>query len=59
MILTMINPCHLDQTTWQNSPDGLIYKYDVSIAKNYLTEEELNKLNRLTLAFLDYAEDGV
>ena len=44
---------------WKNSPDGLIYKYDVSIAKNYLNEEELNKLNRLTVAFLDYAEDMV
>ncbi len=43
--------------SWKNSPDGLIYKYDVSIAKNYLNEEELNKLNRLVVAFLDYAED--
>ncbi len=57
MILTMINPCHLDQTTWKNSPDGLIYKYDVSIAKNYLNESELKKLNNLTNLFLDYAED--
>ena len=44
-------------TNWKNSPDGLIYKYDVSIAKNYLKEEELRKLERLTLSFLDYAED--
>ena len=44
-------------TSWKHSPDGLIYKYDVIVAKNYLTEEELNKLNRLTIAFLDYAED--
>ena len=51
------NKENMGLTNWQNSPDGLIYKYDVSIAKNYLTEEELNKLNRLTLAFLDYAED--
>lgn len=43
----MIKPCHLEQPTWKNSPDGLIYKYDVSIAKNYLNEEELNKLNIL------------
>ena len=57
MILTMINPCHLDQTTWKNSPDGLIYKYDVSIAKNYLNESELNKLNDLTNMFLVFAED--
>ena len=51
------NKENMGLTNWKNSPDGLIYKYDVSIAKNYLTEEELNKLNRLTLAFLDYAED--
>ena len=30
-------------TNWKNSPDGLIYKYDVIIAKNYLNEEEMNK----------------
>lgn len=44
-------------TKWKNSPDGLIYKYDVGIAKNYLDEDELKKLDRLTLSFLDYAED--
>ena len=44
-------------TNWKNSPNGLIYKYDVSIAKNYLNEEELKKLNSLTNLFLDYAED--
>lgn len=32
-------------------------KYDISIAKNYLNEEELKKLERLTISFLDYAED--
>lgn len=42
---------------WKNSPDGLIYKYDVSVAKNYLNENELKKLNNLTNLFLDYAED--
>ncbi len=41
----------------EDSPDGLIYKYDVSIAKNYLTEEELSKLNDLTNLFLVFAED--
>ncbi len=51
------NKENMGLTNWKNSPDGLIYKYDVSIAKNYLNEEELNKLNRLTIAFLDYAED--
>ena len=44
-------------TNWKNSPDGLIYKYDVTIAKNYLNEEELNKLNDLTNLFLVFAED--
>ena len=43
-------------TTWKESPDGIIYKYDVSIAKNYLNETELKKLNNLTTLFLDYAE---
>lgn len=43
-------------TSWKNSPDGLIYKYDVSIAKNYLLKEELEKLNDLTNLFLDIAE---
>ena len=44
-------------TNWKNSPDGLIYKYDISVAKNYLNEDELKKLKRLTISFLDYAED--
>ena len=43
-------------TTWKEAPDGMIYKYYVSIAKNYLNEEELKKLNNLTNFFLDYAE---
>ncbi len=40
---------HMSLTDWKNSPGVLIYKYDVSIAKNYLNEEELNKLNDLTI----------
>ena len=44
-------------TNWKNSPDGLIYKYDIGIAKNYLNEVELKKLSNLTTLFLDYAED--
>ena len=48
---------HMGLTSWKNSPDGLIYKYDVGIAKNYLDERELKKLNNLTTLFLDYAED--
>ena len=48
---------HMGLTSWKNSSDGLIYKYDVGIAKNYLNEEELNKLNDLTNMFLVFAED--
>ena len=51
------NKEHMGLTNWKNSPDGLIYKYDVSIAKNYLNEEELEKLNDLTNIFLVFAED--
>ena len=43
-------------TTWKDAPEGMIYKYDVSIAKNYLNESELKKLNSLTNLFLDYGE---
>lgn len=43
-------------TTWTSSPDGPIYKYDVDIAKNYLTEKELKNLNRIVTMYLDYAE---
>lgn len=43
-------------TNWKNSPDGPIYKYDVDIAKNYLTENELKNLNRIVTMYLDYAE---
>lgn len=44
-------------TTWKNSPHGPIRKQDVSIAKNYLNEEELAALNRTVGMYLDYAED--
>ncbi len=44
-------------TTWKNSPDGLIRKQDVTIAKNYLKETELTVLNRTVAMYLDYAED--
>jgi len=43
-------------TNWAGSPDGPIYKYDVDIAKNYLTEKELKNLNRIVTMYLDYAE---
>ena len=47
---------HMGLTNWKNSPDGKIMKYDISIAKNYLEKEELDKLNDLTNLFLDVAE---
>ena len=47
---------HMGLTSWKSSLDGLIYKYDVGIAKNYLQKEELEKLNDLTNLFLDVAE---
>ena len=43
-------------TSWKNSPDGKILKSDVSIAKNYLAENEMGDLNLLASAFLDLAE---
>ena len=43
-------------TTWKDAPDGKIYKRDVVIAKNYLNEKELSRLNRLVTMFIDYAE---
>lgn len=48
---------HMGLTNWKNSPNGKIMKYDVSIAKNYLNDEEIKKLESLTTLFLDYAED--
>ena len=43
-------------TTWSAAPDGKILKRDVSVAKNYLNEKELSRLNRLVTMFIDYAE---
>ena len=47
---------HMGLTSWKNSPDGTIYRYDVDIAKNYLNEKELKDLNRIVTMYLDYAE---
>jgi site-specific DNA-methyltransferase (adenine-specific) len=50
-------------TTWKDAPQGKILKRDIGIAKNYLNEKELSRLNRLVTMFIDYAElmaeDGV
>ena len=43
-------------TTWKAAPDGKILKSDTLIAKNYLNEKELSRLNRLVTMFIDYAE---
>jgi hypothetical protein len=43
-------------TNWKNSPQGMIRKTDVAIAKNYLNEKELDGLNRIVAMYLDYAE---
>ncbi|PWQ92275.1 RhuM family protein [Leucothrix pacifica] len=44
-------------TSWKDAPDGKIQKFDVSVAKNYLTDNELAQLQRLVNAYLDIAED--
>jgi len=48
---------HMGLTTWKNSPDGKVLKSDVTIAKNYLDQKNINALNRLTTAYIDIAED--
>lgn len=48
---------HMGLATWQDAPDGKIKKSDVSIAKNYLTEDELGQLNRMVTSYLDFAEN--
>ena len=48
---------HMGLTTWKDAPSGKIQKFDVSIAKNYLTDKELAQLSRLVNAYLDIAED--
>ncbi len=48
---------HMGLTTWKNAPEGPIRKSDVTIAKNYLTHDEMSELNRVVTMYLDYAED--
>jgi hypothetical protein len=43
-------------TTWKEAPNGKVLKRDIGIAKNYLNEKELSRLNRLVTMFIDYAE---
>ena len=44
-------------TTWKNSPDGRILKSDVTVAKNYLDENQIRRLERAITGFFDYIED--
>ena len=47
---------HMGLTTWKKAPDGRVQRSDTIVAKNYLSEKEIVKLNRLSTAFLDFAE---
>ena len=47
---------HMGLTTWKNAPDGRVVKSDVTVAKNYLSEKEVESLNLLSNAFIDMAE---
>ena len=50
---------HMGLTTWKNSPDGRILRSDVTIAKNYLDEQQIRRLERAVTGFFDYIEDLV
>ena len=47
---------HMGLTTWKKAPDGRVQKSDTIVAKNYLSDAELNQLNAITTSFLDLAE---
>jgi hypothetical protein len=51
------NKENMGLTTWKNSPDGRILKSDVTIAKNYLPEKEIKRLERAVTGYFDYIED--
>lgn len=50
---------HMGLTTWKNAPDGRILKSDVSIAKNYLQENEIRRLERTVTSYFDYIENKI
>ncbi len=47
---------HMGLTTWADAPEGKIKKSDVTVAKNYLSQDEMKQLNRMVIAYLDFAE---
>ena len=47
---------HMSLTTWADAPEGKIKKSDVTVAKNYLSQDEMKQLNRMVTAYLDFAE---
>jgi hypothetical protein len=49
---------HMGLTTWEKAPNGKIVKTDVSIAKNYLKEEELESMGRLSMLFWIWKKTG-
>ena len=51
-----LNSPTMGLTTWKSAPDGKILKSDAVVAKNYLNEKEISRLNRLVTMFIDYAE---
>ncbi|MDR3297199.1 MAG: virulence RhuM family protein, partial [Prevotellaceae bacterium] len=51
------NKENMGLTTWKNSPDGRILKSDVTVAKNYLPEKEIKRLERAVSGYFDYIED--
>ena len=48
---------HMGLTTWADAPDGKIKKSDVTVAKNYLSQDKMKQLNRMVTAYLDFAEN--
>ena len=50
------NKEHMELATWENAPDGKILKTDVTVAKNYLSEQEMHYVERIVSLYLDYAE---
>ena len=51
------NKENMGLTTWKNAPNGRILQSDVTVAKNYLTEKEIRRLERTVTSFFDYVED--